>query len=1128
MTDSTLDQGGAIQEKEWESDSHWVKRTVAVAFFAGLIITLAVVFTRVIGARIPEQRATLEKLITDRTGLVVRFDNVHFAWDLDGTSAVFTRVELTDPKAGRVRVVAPELRVEFDAWDFLRHHQFSLGHVTLKSPDIEITGDPEESMAVAAAVRGSKRGTAAPRPDERLLVRQYLRWAELMPVGRIEVEGARVHLLRRGQSAKDKGAPRHSFTLSQAVVSRGNSTFNAHGTLLLSQDVGQSLFVSAKLDGLGPGGKISGDLRVIARRVFLQEMPFAGLSGRGTLDARIGLRDGRIDTGSWQASAREIEMQGADRARFDHVSASGKLRREANDVLLEINGFQVTRGSRLERAPALSARLAMAPGRLEVLRTTARAEKLPLMAAEFIAGVLEPRFGGLLPAVSAQWTASAGELRDLHFDSGLRTRPDSPWSLSAQVSGLELTRADRARLSQLTAQLRLDPREISLRFDPRHAASFRFDPGTEPRPLNLGGELLINAAGDSTTLRFAGFSAASDAARVQADGHWNPGPARAGVLRVKVTEVDRALLADAWSLLSRDRPPPDFFADVTAGKIVDGKIELLPEASGGTDWSRSSGTLEFADLATGGVDMPRVSVGAGSVKFARGGSRLDIRSGQLEDLTIRSASLERPRSGAPRLRATLAGNLDSPVLRAVLESQGLERLKGNVELETDARGELELRDPGLWRVTARVSDASAPLGGGLPPLSSLAGTIRYSAGQLRGVALAGNWLGGSIEVESRRTGARALTLSVKGEADAAPLLELLGQAEVSQRVNGRFAWTGTAQPGADGAPWRLTVASNLDGVESGLPEPFGKTRARDVPVEAELAITRDGIRDFSVESGSQLLVRGKVTPTGTQASFQVQGISGDLHRPAGDANPEVRIARLDLARATQVLAATGALLPADSELTITVDDSRQGGRSLGALHASISRQESELRFALDTPAPAIHQLEARGQCVGQKCSAQFTADTRHLAALLGEIKLPAEWPVAAVHATGSMDWQLDDGDAAGSLAGRFDIQAEGASRDHQLTARATLANGQIDLTQVQGSGPEPDLVFRGNGRIGLAEREYDLTVDYERISLAATAVPSTARAPLTRAWNAVRGSVARRGWTEAPVTRRVQWHGTWD
>src|SRR5262245_46368000 len=191
MTDTTLGEGEAIQEKEW-GDSHWVKRTVAVMFCLGLLVALGLVFTRVIGARIPEQRATLEKLITERTGLVVRFDNVHFAWDLDGMNAVFTRVELTDPKAGRVRVVAPELRVEFDTWDFLRHQQFSLGHVTLSSPDIEITDDPDEPVAVAAVRRNSESAarrnseSAAQRNprsaarldrrvDERTLLRQHLR-----------------------------------------------------------------------------------------------------------------------------------------------------------------------------------------------------------------------------------------------------------------------------------------------------------------------------------------------------------------------------------------------------------------------------------------------------------------------------------------------------------------------------------------------------------------------------------------------------------------------------------------------------------------------------------------------------------------------------------------------------------------------------------------------------------------------------------------------------------------------------------------------------------------------------------------------------------------------------------------
>ncbi|HEX6638190.1 MAG TPA: hypothetical protein VF033_11080, partial [Steroidobacteraceae bacterium] len=247
----------------------WVRRTLLAIFCLGLLAAIGAVFTQVIAARVPEQRATLEKLITDRTGLAVRFDNVHFAWGMEGTSAIFEHVELTDPVRGRVRVVAPELRVEFDTWDFLRHQQFSLGHVTLSSPDIDIIGDAEP---LAAAVPARKRGAAAKNAspaagDEAALVRRFTAWADLMPVGRVEVEGARVHLFRRGERAA-----RHNFTLSQAVVSRGAQNFNAFGTLLLSQDIGQSLFVSAKLDKIGSGGAagggVDGELRVIARRVF--------------------------------------------------------------------------------------------------------------------------------------------------------------------------------------------------------------------------------------------------------------------------------------------------------------------------------------------------------------------------------------------------------------------------------------------------------------------------------------------------------------------------------------------------------------------------------------------------------------------------------------------------------------------------------------------------------------------------------------------------------------------------------------------------------------------------------------------------------------------------------------------
>jgi hypothetical protein len=1127
MTDQTLNQGGDILRREWGA-SQWVKRTVAVTFCLGLVVTLGAVFTRVIAARVPEQRATLEKLITDRTGLEVRFDNVHFAWDLDGTSAVFTRVELTDPERGRVHVLAPELRVEFDTWDFLRHHQFSLGHVTLSSPDIEIVGDPEESLVPAVAPRATRvrQGGARQsgvRADEAAVVQRYLGWAGLMPSGRIEVEGARVHLRRRGERV-----PGHSFTLSQAVVSRAAGSFSAYGTMLLSQDLGQSLFVSAKLDGLDAGARLSGDLRFIARRVFLDKLAVPGLRGRGTIDAKLALRDGRIASGSWEASARELAMNG-DGTRFDHVTVNGTLARDADDVLLDFTDLQLTRGARLERAPALHARLELEPD-LKIARTTVRAERIPFMAAEFVAGLLAPQTARAFPELPGGWVPKAGELRAVHFDSGQRRISPESWQLSAQVSRLELTRPkDHATVAQLAVNVRRDARGLVLAFDPASTATLRMAASQEPRPVQLAGSLaLVRGNG---AWRFEEFSAVTGPGNFNVNGEWHPGAKRAAALRVALKQVDHALLRDLWTLVAADPAVPEPWSRIEQGVIGEGNVELAPATDGAVNWSRSRGTLALSDLAASGEDAPRLAGGRGKLNFARGGAQLTLESGTIDDLVIDGVRLDWPRSGTPRLHALFEGQLDSRLLRGMLKSPGLERLSGAVSLEADARGERELRRPELWRITARVSDATVPLAGGLPPIEKLSGTIRYSAQQLRGLSLQGSWLGGPVEIESRRTAAsRGLpAFAVSGLAEADPLLELLGGAEAANRVSGQFAWNGSVQPGAHSGSWQVTLSSNLSGLESQLPEPFAKARARNVPVSAELRIGADGIHEFNVD-GREISVHGQVHAGAVNAHFKVQEVSGELRRAAGRrSDPEVKMESLDLARAPALLAASGALLPVEGELALQVDQLRYGGREFGALQASIARQGEGLDFSLDTPATALHQLSARGRCEPRgRCRAEFSADTAQLAALLREVQLPTEWPATSLRASGTLDWPVDSADIARALAGSFELTAQGVDAEHQLSARATLADGQILLADVQGTGPEPDQVFRGTGRVGLVARDYDLTVDYERVALAATAVPSPARARFARAWNAVRGSAARHGWTAAPETRRVQWHGTFD
>jgi hypothetical protein len=1094
--------------------SHWVKRAIAVTLCLGLVVALGAAFTRVIAARVPEQRATLEKLITERTGLNVRFENVRFAWNLDGTSAVFTRVELTDPKAGRVRVVAPELRVELDAWDFLRHQQFSLGHVTLSSPDIEITSAP-------ARVAGAASGESAtpPAADERARVRDYLSWAELMPNGRVEVEAARVHLKRHGERTAHR-----TFTLSQAVISRGGGAFTAHGTMMLAQDVGQSLFVSATLQGLGSATGAGGELRVIARRVFLDKLAFRGLEGRGTIDARLRLRDGLVDSGNWQASARELRIA-ASGTRFDHVALNGALRRAAGDVFIDVTDLQLTRDARLERAPLLSAKLEIAPDGVHVTRTTIEAARLPFMAAEFAAGVVTPRLARAPPAMAAGWAARAGELLDVQFDSGAPGPEADGWQFAAAVRGAELAReSDGARLSGVAARLRASARSLQLELDAAAVLGLHLPQAEAPRELALAGRL---ERLDGSRWRFEGFTVSSGSASLSAEGAWDASTRGAQPLVLTLRALDRPLLDDVVSLAALDIPAA--LAQAGQGTISTGSLRLVPlgDASG-IDWQRSSGKLELEDLALVGEAMPALQAGRGALDFARGAAQLRIVAGRVDELEIKGGRIDWPRNAAPRLRATLAGELDAPAIREALREHGLERLAGKVTLEAEARGEKELHEPQSWRVTAQVSDASLQIASGLPPLEALEGSVRYSGRQLRGLTLNGQWLGGHVELESRRAAARpGLVLAANGVAEAAPLLELLGRAEAGTRLTGRVSWNGTAQRLAGRGDWQVTLHGDLAGLESNLPDPFAKPRNRSLPLAAELSIDGSGVRDFSLESGTDISLRGQVRGGATSAHFELRGVRGDLRRVTGDSLTQINVARMELARLPSALAFAVAMVPEQDQVTFNITELRAGNRALGGIRAHATRRETALQFALESTPESLHQLAAQGSCgeADARCRVRFEADTRHLAVLLQGVRLPAEWPLESLRASGEMSWPVEiDGAVAPALAGSFQLETQGADSLHQASAQASLADGQILLTQVQGSGPATDEVFRGTGRIGVVAHDYDLTLDYEKVALAGTPVPTR----FARALSALRGTAARRGLAEAPDARRVQWRGDWD
>ena len=312
------------------------------------------------------------------------------------------------------------------------------------------------------------------------------------------------------------------------MVRRDASSFNAFGTMLLSQDVGQSLFLSAKLEGLGVRNGVSGELRVIARRVFLHKLPTIDAKGRGTLDATLKVQAGLVSSASWQASVRELEIGDDPRARFDHFTVNGKLERDAGDFVLKFADLQLTREARLERAAKLIARLSIEPGTTRIARTTLTAERLPFMAAEFMAGLLGPQFADRMAVFPADWNPIAGELRALRFDSRGST-------LSAQLSGAELVRtSDHLHVSNLAAQMQYDEKELRLSFAPDVTTSLRIAGDENPRAFNLAGQLAVsNTTGG---IEFKAFDARSGATLINAQGQW--GSDRPLILTV--TNLDRA------------------------------------------------------------------------------------------------------------------------------------------------------------------------------------------------------------------------------------------------------------------------------------------------------------------------------------------------------------------------------------------------------------------------------------------------------------------------------------------------------------------------------------------------------------------------------------------------------------
>ena len=619
----------------------------------------------------------------------------------------------------------------------------------------------------------ARDAASAPRTpqedDEAALVRRFTAWAELMPNGRVEVEGARVHLLRRGDARRAQHL--HAEPGGGEPRCRRASTHSA--PCCSSQDVGQSLFVSAKLEGLGAGLGVSGDLRVIARRVFLDKLPHARCERpRHARRHDRTCRTGSSQSASWQASARELEIGDDPHARFDHFTVNGKLERDAGDFVLRLRrpAAHARRAPRA-RAQAARARSSIEPGTTRIARTTLSAERVPFMAAEFIAGLFAPQIEDRVLVISGR----------LDRDRRRAARAAIRFRQRLELQRATERRGARARRRIATAHRRNSRRGLQFRRRTRcDSASIRLNCDTLRTRRRCTSRAHSISAGSSwcrITGAPASASKSSRCAKRRQLGHAPKvnGARRAKPLTLTVANLDRALAArwlDAARARARAARAARRCPARQCGRRHAQRCVPKRDASGQriVNWQRSSGTLEARRrLRLAGEDLPRLAAGRGTLEFARGNTQLS----SMAVSSISSPSPPRASTGRARARRDcmprLQGDLTSPLLRRALAAQGLERLAGKVALEADARGEKEMRQPGS---VARHRAAHA-----MRRCRSAAICRRSRSSRARCAMPAdscaasrstGSWLGGPVEIESRRAGARGRVSTSPSTASPTP------------------------------------------------------------------------------------------------------------------------------------------------------------------------------------------------------------------------------------------------------------------------------------------------------------------------------------------------------------------------
>lgn len=350
------------------------------------------------------------------------------------------------------------------------------------------------------------------------------------------------------------------------------------------------------------------------------------------------------------------------------------------------------------------------------------------------------------------------------------------------------------------------------------------------------------------------------------------------------------------------------------------------------------------------VDDVRVSGTAGTATLAG----VPVRD-------IRFHSVQSEESGKPLLAVTATAATQADQGLAVLAQSPL-RERAAALLDWQAAGAVEV---GLdlaiplskdhrgerYRVSARLADASLRHGDSGLSFDRIRGELRFAEDQgLHAEPLAFRLWNQELTAAVRTTPGDGIEFTSSGEVAVA---ELPGwPAWLRERVAGTTAYRADYRIPQQGARPRLRVESQLEGVETQLPEPFAKAAGQPLPLELELGFG-SGETTVDARLGALAELRGRLVEGQPERIGIALGGAAARVPEAPGVRLEGHLEALDLDRWRELLPEGGGrgegLARLDPQLDLRLGSLRGAGLALDQLHLHAALVDGTWQLHADSP-----------------------------------------------------------------------------------------------------------------------------------------------------------------------------------